>query len=507
MGSKTQDKNNVVKFQSSTNKKNKSNANPLMLGTFIILVITIISFVLVPALTGVSEARGAVEFGRFGNKVIRFVQGNYFAQQVEWAKEMYSNYFSTSDAGQLELIREMVWRYAYDQTLTHYAVIYLMEKSGFFVTDKRIDRTIAKSFTIDGQFDSERYRNISASQKQSMRKEINENLIIQTYQTDIYYGQFINEKEVSFLQNLAETERDFSYIIFSFEDFPIEQVKKYGRDNAELFERIKLSRITVEEKKEAEEITEKFVSKTNSFEELARAYSKDAYAQDGGRVGWQYNYAMADMFDKDIVAAIFSHKSGEITEPIETPYGSWVIYYIEEQAKEGDFEDSDFLSEVRYYLESNEAGVIEDYLENRAKVFIRECNEYNFTSAAFNFSKEIKTTGYFPINYGSVPFIKGNIAYTVEDLGMAGAGTSQDFYTACFSLKHQGDISEPVILDRAVAVFQLNDEKPVAEKPADYEVKNFIFKANQAFFETMIKDSPLFVDKFDEGYNKLFQQQ
>ena len=72
------------------------------------------------------------------------------------------------------------------------------------------------------------------------------------------------------------------------------------------------------------DIRQRIVSKTASFEDMARAYSNDASASRGGDLGTLYPGDTVPEFEK----AMNDLKPGEISEPVRTPFGYHLIEVV-----------------------------------------------------------------------------------------------------------------------------------------------------------------------------------
>lgn len=83
---------------------------------------------------------------------------------------------------------------------------------------------------------------------------------------------------------------------------------------------ITASHILVEKEYEAEDVLKK-ISEGNSFESLAKAYSKCPSGREGGDLGSFGKGQMVGEFE----AAAFALKVGEISAPVRTQFGYHII--------------------------------------------------------------------------------------------------------------------------------------------------------------------------------------
>ena len=62
-----------------------------------------------------------------------------------------------------------------------------------------------------------------------------------------------------------------------------------------------------------------------SFEDLAKTYSKDSYSEDGGTMGSTFKYTLLTFLNEDQAATIMSLSDGQHSTVIEAE-GSWYIF-------------------------------------------------------------------------------------------------------------------------------------------------------------------------------------
>ena len=81
----------------------------------------------------------------------------------------------------------------------------------------------------------------------------------------------------------------------------------------------------VEAKRKLNDLRERLINKSATFEELAKLYSNDLSASKGGDIGWVYPGDTAPEFEK----AMDALQVGEISEPVQTQYGFHLIQVVE----------------------------------------------------------------------------------------------------------------------------------------------------------------------------------
>jgi peptidyl-prolyl cis-trans isomerase SurA len=78
------------------------------------------------------------------------------------------------------------------------------------------------------------------------------------------------------------------------------------------------------------ELRERLENKAATFEELARLYSNDGSASKGGDLGWVYPGDTVPEFER----AMNALQPGEVSQPVESPFGYHLIEVIERKSEE-----------------------------------------------------------------------------------------------------------------------------------------------------------------------------
>lgn len=471
----------------------------LYIFSLLILIIIVVTFVGGPIASGTASGRGRIVFGSYDGEEIAYAQGNYFARQYQSIAQQQQ---AQNEGQDLQTQLRNIWRQAFNQTLFHIAIMQEADESGITVSDSQVDRQIAQhpQFQEGGSFSAEAYERTSSQEKFALRNYLRETLIHERFVQDKLRGMRTSQAEIDFVRSMGSPERKFNVVGLSFSDYPAEEVRSYGRENADLFRAINISRITIDSgEQEAERIRQQIEDRTSSFEELAQAHSVDRYAEDGGEVGSTYFYELQREFEESAtLEELFQTEAGTVTEVLETR-DAWVIFRVNEPAVPIDLETEDGLSTVRSYMESFERGLIEDYLIAEAEEIRGAAAEGEFAAAVEQAGYELSETPFFPINYGNLPFFT-RVSSNGEEL--QNAAFRQDFLTEAFSIE-AGESTEPQVLRNTVVVMSLIEER---EAPADSLefLDSYYSTLVQQFQARQLERSLIDQEKLENNFSETF---
>ena len=473
MRRKEADKENIV--------EKKRERHPIIYALSVaILVVIVVTFIGTPAARGgLRGAGGKIEFGAYKGKPVEYFPSNFFAERVSAVNEQLRG----SNQGQedLEAIAYQVWRTAFDQTVMHLAFLAEAQSAGAWVSEDRVDELLIQAgpWSPGGVFNEERYRATSNADKYNYRRLFREQLLDEQVQRDLLMDPRFSQKEVEHFKALISNQRKFSFVSFPFRDFPDAEVQSLGEKSSDRFRRIKLSQILVKSSEsEAQEIRRKLEDRSASFEELARAHSKDAYAEKGGDAGWRYFYDLETEFEaKEPLEAVMSLSEGALSGVLKSRYG-WMIYRCDSPTLRPDLSDGETLQVVRGYMMRYEKGLVEDYFVKKAGAFRLRTQEIGFLGAVLAQNLRAQATDYFPLNYQSIYFL-APVRSASQDADLSSAATNEDFFRRP-SAWRPGEVSEPVLLDDQVIVLKLDDIREAPAEQLDLTEEYYAYFARQA---------------------------
>jgi parvulin-like peptidyl-prolyl isomerase len=460
------DKKNAVKEKESSSSEisRRFKQNPgLFIGTVVVLVLVIVSFVLVPAIVPESSrAAGDYIFGYYDNVPISWVPGNMFAQYQEQAVQNLQA--QGREVNDYRTAAE-VWRWAFEGAVVHTAILQMMKRSNYTVPVKTVDREVARlpQFQENGRFSKALYERMSESARLTQWRQVSDELSKKMYYDD-YFDLLIPSAEVEFIANMSSVMREFEMVYFKVDDYPDSEYLSYAQGNPSLFDSIHLSMISVSSsEREARKILASINDGTVTFEDAAKTQSQDSYADRGGDMGSRYAYELeSDIPDEDARRIILGLGRGELSDLVRIG-DNWVIFRIEEELKKADFDDEAVIERVRYYLRSFERGRMEDWAIGQANEFNGEAIESGFETAARWRNMEMFRIGPLPINYGSIDLFTALAISGFNDQDVQNMSRNENFWKIAFSTALQTP-SEPFVQGNNVIVLFPRDQTTADEE-------------------------------------------
>jgi hypothetical protein len=432
-------------------------SNPfIFIGTFVVLVIVVIAFVLVPAIVPNygGGSMGDLTFGYYDKIPISYVPGNYFAQVYAIASNNRQNADTDYTTANYQ-----AWRESFEAAAIHTAILQEMKKAGYKAPVKVVDREVAKLFQENGRFSSTLYRQVDDNRRLALWRQEQESITKKHFISDVS-GLLKPSAEAKFIGNMASVERTFEMVSFPIDAYPNEEYEAYAREHSDLFRSVRLSSITVSSsKREAERILASITNRETTFEDAARAHSTDAYADRGGDMGIKMAHELVfDIPDETEREKAIALARDEYSDIIVVQNG-WSFFRGEEAVQEADISDAVVLEKVRSYMRNFERGRMEDWAISQADAFIALAGELGFEEALYMQRLERRSFGPVPINYGSYELFTALPAQSVIEL--SGSATNEYFWRTAFSTPID-TFSRPIVQGGNVLVLY-----PTAETEAE----------------------------------------
>ena len=471
-------------------------SNPLVfIGTFFILVLVIVAFVFITPAGAIFDGAGNLSwtFGYYDRVPIAFAPGNLFAQYHDMVSRARQNVAADFQ----------IWREAFELTAIHTAMLHEMRRSGFVLPERIIDREMAvlPIFQEDGRFSVARYRQMDEGSRMALRRQLHDDIIRERFVSDVT-GLLNPSAERDFIGNMGTLQRSFSMAVFNVDAFPDEEYEAFLLANSDLFRMTRLSMITAGSEREARRIREQIIDGEITFEDAARAHSRDFHAGRGGEIGSRTAHELVvDIPDAAARERALALESGEVSEVLRTGAG-WLILQAIEAAADADASDPAVLDRVRVFMRNHERGRMEDWAIERANEFITLAGEAGFGTAVAETGAASRTFGPIPINFGSIDLFPTIAAQQIPEL--AGAEIDEHFWRVAFSTP-VNDFSEAVVRGNNVLVLLPTDEsEEEVSEHLDLMYDWWLGRVSDQSFHRFILNSPKMEDNFIETYIRLF---
>jgi hypothetical protein len=481
----------------------------IFVGTFIVLVIVVVAFVLVPAIVPNAGFGRDVDltFGYYDKVPISYVPGNYFAQYYEMVARYRQN---TMNSENYSYANYQIWREAFEGAAVHTAVLHEMKKSGYTAPSKMVDRDVARlpQFQENGRFSATLYRQMDDNQRLSLWRQVQDDIAKDHFHADVT-GLLKPAAEAEFISKMAATQRNFDMTVFSVDAYPETEYESYVREHSDLFRSVHLSMITVNSsEREARKILDSIKNGETTFEDAAKSYSKDGYADRGGDMGikmvHELNVDIPEETEREKVIAL---AKDEYSDVLKTGSG-WSFFRVEEAVQEADASDAAVLEKARSYVRNFERGRMEDWAIMQADSFVILVNELGFDEALARQGIEKRSFGPIPLNYGNVEIFTTLASQSVPEL--SSSASDENFWKTAFSTPVKTP-SRPVVQGSNVLVLFPKEETAAEESAIEDITSSFNtywlnYVSEQAMQQHFL-NSPKMEDKFIDIYFRYFMNQ
>ena len=480
------------------------------IGSLIILLISAIVFVLVPAMLGRGNNNKIPPFGKYDGTEIRYEQGSDFANYVS----NYANLLKNRGQDINEKAYDYIFSIAFYETVQKIAFSKAVSKSGYVVPQSAINRKMLPNFfDSNGKYSPKLYKETPASTIEAMQKDFRNTLTESRYTDDLFglqhavgkdslYGLKTSSAETVFLQNIGKTKRSFNMVSFSMNDYPDSEKVAYGKANSQKFVKYTLSVITCDDKAKAESVAKRLANNEIKFADAVGEYSKKTYSDQNGKLTSPYYYQLEKIIkNPDDFKALTELTKDKVSKVMETSQG-FSVFHADGDAVQPDFTNDATVNDVYNYLKTYEAGHIEDYYTNIAKNFAASASSISFDDACSQYNLTKTEIPAFPLNYYSVS-LAGSVDTKIA--GLLGADKNENFLKTAFSLK-QNEISSPVVNGTDVIVLQFINEIAEDNAADDGVLKSEINNYDHSSASYVLMHSPKLKNDYDSVYHKYFKK-
>ena len=482
----------------------KFKAQPLLyIGSVLILVLVIIAFVGGDLLSGgLGMGTAEITFGHYDGIPISFVPGNRFSETVRRLQEQNRH---------MDPFDFQLWQHAFGMTVVHTAVLQEMNRSNYTVPRRTVDRHVAQlpMFQENGRFSPALFRQMPESRRNALWNEIHDELIIGLYFSDLF-GLKVPQAEAEFIANMSSVMRSFDIVSFRIDDFPDSEYLAFAENNAERFGSIHLSRISLNNEREARRVLDSIINGVTTFEDAARSQSIDHFADRGGDMGIR---SVIDLeFEIPSAAtrqSILSLGAGELSSIVNIGT-MWVFFRVEDELIPPDFENEIVMDRVRSHVRTFERGLMEDWAFAQAMDFINNAEADGFVEAAAALGLERHSFGPVPINFGSVDLFNSLESFSIPFISnweLSDMARNENFWRNAFATPVNTP-AEPFVQGNNLLVFiptelyetDQDRVQDIASMYTSFWLNNLTDQTLQTFF----LNSPRMDNRFMETYMRIF---
>jgi uncharacterized protein TP_0929 len=446
--------------------------NTLAIGSVIILIFSIIAFVFVPAAGGQAGSNTKTMLGKWKNKRLDYTADGLFLReyrQLHRAAELRGYLRNdNNNKAQQEFIERQIMRSAFNASMIQLAAQEEALSAGFYLPNKNINKALFSYYTDStGAYSEKLYTDTSEQQRLANRREVIEYLTAQRYIEDNFgtydniFGLKTSSAETAFVQKMADKERIFKYVVFEESQFPQDKIRAYGEEHAELFAEHNLLMLTFNSQEDANKTAQALQKGETTFEDAVITNSTKLGTDSNGKLLSPYRTTVNRTFpESQDLDTVLKLDVDEVSPVVKTSSG-YAIVKCTAPVTPADFTLTETQDRVLSYMKSNERGIIEDYLEQKAKTFIETAKIGGFAHEAAVNDLIVQTSNPITLNYGNAAILP-QISYQSDTFFAAGL-RNDTFFKKAFALK-QGEISEPILLGSNVLVLQLDEEKACSEE-------------------------------------------
>jgi hypothetical protein len=440
-------------------------ANPfIFIGTFVVLIIVIVAFVFVPAITPQYGRSIDLNFGSYNKIPITYVDGNYFYQMQQSLARQYQG---SLDTGNYQETLYYIWRGAFEAAVVNTAILDEMKRAGYTTPDDVVDMQMAMlpDFQENGRFSINRFRSMDNNARMNLWRQIRDSITVNYYMSDIS-NLLVPSGEPAFIGAMGSPQRSFDMVSFSIYSYPDSEIEAYVRATPEMFRIAHFSRITVYSgEREARQILSSIQNGTETFENAARNMSRDMYADNSGDMGNRMVFELSAEIPGNQLEELLQLTRGSMSGVVRLADESWAIFRAEENVRQADIQDPAAMDKIRNYMMTFQRGRIEDWLLSEANVFVEHVRAVGFDSAAADMGIYKESFGPLPLNYGNTSLFSSvastGIGALYNEYSQANAGTNERFWLTAFTTPMLTP-SAPVIVGTNVVVLY-----PLEESEAD----------------------------------------
>ena len=425
----------------------------------------------------IQRGGGAITLGSWNGISIQNTDGSEFTNQYRNMASYSDSYnLAPSDEFSRTSFYHSLAKIAFDASIIETAMQNEVESLGYAPSDLLVSKGLVQYYLDDnGMYSQNKYQKTPANTRSAYKRAVEHGITTSRFVEDLFGveqkegtrkgGMKMSQAESTFIGDMAKKVREYKYIVFNFDDFPKEEIKKYATEKANLFDKYDFSALVYETKEEAETADQALKDGSKSFEDLLGELEIKRLTDDAGKLEKSERQDLVKLFpDNADLDKILSLKSGEFTPVMETSSVQFMIIRCDGDVKKADLESEEVIEKVFNKMKAEDSGIIEEYLLTKAGEVAENAKKDGFDTVAKGLEKEVKESASFSLNYGSVQYFPS--IDKSKDSSLASADKNEEFYKDIFSLK-DGDISKPHLIGSNVVLLAQVAEKDTEKEKAD----------------------------------------
>ena len=352
---------------------------------------------------------------------------------------------------------------AFDCAVIEVAIQTELENAGYVPSDFLVSKKLVQYYLDDtGLYSDAKYQKTPSNTRAMYKRSVENTIIGDRFVEDVFGngkkgGMKISKAEAEFIKEMAKKVREFKYISFNFDDFPKEEIKKYGLEKINLFDKYDFSALVYDDKEKAEQVLKDITEKTKTFDEAIGEIEVKILTDDTGKLERSERGQIAEIFpNNEELDKITALKTGDVSEVLKTSSDQYMIIRCDGDVKKADIESDDVIEKIFTKMKNEDKGLIEEYLLNKAKEMGEKAKTDGFEEIAKQMEKEVVEISAFSLNYGSLSYFPS--IDSSKDSILQDAKKDEAFYKDVFSLK-DGEVSKPHLLGSAVVLLMQKGEK------------------------------------------------
>ena len=483
-------------------KEGKSKKNIwLTAGSIVILVLSAITFILVPSIGGFTSSQESLVAGTYNGKKIEYGYGTDYLKAVQNYAQYYQQLAQQQGATLSQFDYYQIFQNAFNSVVLNMMYKDYVNASGYVPAENAIKRDMVQYFTDEnGNYSAKAFRDASETYKKTIRDSVTDANISNRF-TEDYFGRTTNyiantlyglktpASEGKFFSELTKKTRSFEMVAFAKSDYPDEKTVDFASKNKDLFKKYSFTAITTSEESELKSIKSQLDKNEVTFDDAASTLSTKSYCDDNGKITRTYAYQLKNILTSDEdFTKLSSLSAGATTDIVKTATG-YALFRCDAAPVDPDFNNSDTIADVKYYISYNEQGLIDDYYNGIAEDFALKATTMGFDEAAELAGVTKIEVPEFSINYGGTSFI-GTLPFSnIPEL--SGAQLNENFFVTAFSLK-PNEISSPLTVGSNIIVLKLlNETIHEEENDNDFMFYQYYLStiASEGFDTEMLKNA------------------